>query len=361
MTSHHKLLALSLFVLASAAALPASAIYQCGPDKDDCKCGMNDPYPCCSNGGNCTWWAWEQACCHWSVGRPGWGNANQWAGNAKANPKYDVLKSPVPGSIATRVSGSYGHVAWVTKVNGSQITVTEQNCWGGWGHQTSTYNASYFDGGFVVPHADCECSPGQTQTETCGNCGERKRTCGSTCKWNSWGSCGGEGACAPGATEEQGCGDCGTQARTCKNDCSWGSFGTCEGTDPTGAAATCDTGKPGVCAKGTKTCASGNTECVATTEPSEEICDELDNDCDGEVDEGVCWETSPIDAGTSVKPKRNDLGSSTDGQDSSDMSGGMSCAVSPNRSGSASLLGLLALAWATTRRRRRLDAARQRR
>jgi hypothetical protein len=66
----------------------ASAIYQCGDQKDDCTCGTSNPYPCCDNGGNCTWWAWEAACCNWQIALPGWGDANQWAGNATANPKF---------------------------------------------------------------------------------------------------------------------------------------------------------------------------------------------------------------------------------------------------------------------------------
>jgi surface antigen len=199
---------------------------------------MDDPYPCCDNGGNCTWWAWEQACCGWAKGLPGWGNANQWAGNARANSNYQVLSSPVVHSVAVRASGTYGHVAWVTSVSGSTITVTEQNCWGGYGHQNATYNASFFDGGFVVPvSSQCECQAGQTQSEACGNCGERQRTCGSDCKWAAWGACGGEGACSPGQTDDQACGDCGRQSRTCQADCSWSGFSLCSPT-------TCDSGAP---------------------------------------------------------------------------------------------------------------------
>ena len=43
--------------------------YQCGDQTDDCQCNANNPFPCCDNGGNCTWWAWEDACCTW--GSPG--------------------------------------------------------------------------------------------------------------------------------------------------------------------------------------------------------------------------------------------------------------------------------------------------
>ena len=44
----------------------------------------------------------------------------------------------------------------------------------------------------------------------------------------------------------------------------------------------------GVCKHGTKSCINGNwTECQNAVFPSEEICDELDNNCDGEVDENL--------------------------------------------------------------------------
>jgi hypothetical protein len=222
----------SVIVALLLAVRPAYAIYECGDQKDDCKCGKSNPYPCCSNGGNCTWWAWEDACCVWGIGLPGWGNANQWAGNAKANASFEVLTSPVVNSIGVRVGGTWGHVVFVTAVNGSTITVREMNCGGNYGMRTHTYASSYFDGGYIVPKGGPPgCTAAQSpQSQSCGQCGQQTRTCNSG-TWGSWNSCTGEGPCAKGKTETQPCGanNTGKQTRTCSQTCQWGSWGTCSG------------------------------------------------------------------------------------------------------------------------------------
>ncbi|MEZ4376271.1 MAG: hypothetical protein R3B07_36035 [Polyangiaceae bacterium] len=67
---------------------------------------------------------------------------------------------------------------------------------------------------------NCECQPGVQETEDCGNCGSRTRTCQQDCTWDTWSGCGNEGPCAPGTTQAGGCDGCSQQV--CQNDCSWG-------------------------------------------------------------------------------------------------------------------------------------------
>lgn len=65
------------------------------------------------------------------------------------------------------------------------------------------------------------------------------------------------------------------------NDCD----GTVDDT-PATVGDPCTTGLNGVCAAGTKVCTNGMISCSQTTQPSAEVCDGLDNDCNGAVDNG---------------------------------------------------------------------------
>jgi MYXO-CTERM domain-containing protein len=53
-----------------------------------------------------------------------------------------------------------------------------------------------------------------------------------------------------------------------------------------GGGEPCDTGKGGVCKDGTQQCSKGTLTCVQNVQPSAEKCNALDDDCNGEVDDG---------------------------------------------------------------------------
>ncbi|CAN5423365.1 hypothetical protein BH09MYX1_BH09MYX1_66280 [soil metagenome] len=192
--SARRILAAAFVAVSALVATPASAVTSCGGQGHINACGNgNNIYPCCDNGGNCTWWAWEQVCRNWHVSLVNWGNANTWAAHANLDPNYDIVGYPVVDSIATSTLGNFGHVAWVTGGGGGGVSVTEENCCSGCkaGVRAIAYPVSKFNSGFVVRHGSlCECTSGQTATETC-SCGTRSRGCGTDCKWSGWGACAG--------------------------------------------------------------------------------------------------------------------------------------------------------------------------
>lgn len=73
----------------------------------------------------CTWYAWQQAYENTGVALPGWGNAQTWYDSA-AKSGYSVGKTAKAKSIVVWSSADgYGHVGYVTKVEGNKMTTNE--------------------------------------------------------------------------------------------------------------------------------------------------------------------------------------------------------------------------------------------
>ena len=117
----------------------------------------------------------------------------------------------------------------------------------------------------------CECDDGDTRY--CGTCVGQCEVGVATCTDGTWSDC--EGYVGP---SEEIC-------DLIDNDCDGRVDESCICAE--GTVATCSVDE-GACAAGTQTCLSDGTwaECTGTL-PSEELCDGVDNNCDGTVDEGL--------------------------------------------------------------------------
>jgi hypothetical protein len=92
--------------------------------------------------------------------------------------------------------------------------------------------------------------------------------------------------CAEGDEETEACGDCGSRTRICEGGCMWSEWSACEGPNPLEETACAIEGSTGQCALGARLCVAGWLTCQPEL-ASTEICDGVDNDCDGVTDNGT--------------------------------------------------------------------------
>lgn len=70
----------------------------------------------------CTYYAWQQVYDNLGIALPGWGNGGTWLTSA-TNAGYLTGTTPQPKSLVVWTDGGFGHVEYVTEVNGNNIIV----------------------------------------------------------------------------------------------------------------------------------------------------------------------------------------------------------------------------------------------
>lgn len=168
----------------SASELRALSESACGGEES-----AGNPFPCCDNGGNCTWYMWKKAKDEWGVELHRFGvlgNAAEWAAQARAGgipsstqPAVGTIAvntTSLPNGCKNRSTGQTvpcGHVAWVTATywvtdpftfkQERFVEIEQMKCCSTCapGVTTDRVRASDFDGGFLYsPNGACHASSG---------------------------------------------------------------------------------------------------------------------------------------------------------------------------------------------------------
>jgi len=153
-------------LLSAAAIAPSAALAEdtCGDQTHSCSCAAHTPCICCSNGGNCVWWAWHEACCQWGIALEWCTDAATWDDYATSN-GYTLDTVAQNSSIfvceASSVCSGWGHVGYVVTAHADgSFDSTEMAC-GGWYGVESRTRAAGFAEHYIL-------DPGGTPTEVDG-------------------------------------------------------------------------------------------------------------------------------------------------------------------------------------------------
>ncbi len=194
-----------------------------------------------------------------------------------------------PGT-QTCVMGSWGACAGDTTPSAETCDGLDNNCSGSIDEGFAPLNCGV--GACQASTAACingvpqQCVPGQPSAETCdgidNNCngqvddGFAPISCGVGQCANTVPACvnGQPNVCNPKQPQSEVCDGL-------DNDCN----GTADNGNP-GGGVQCPTGLPGLCGPGVTACTNGSIVCNQTIFPTSETCDGLDNNCNGFADEG---------------------------------------------------------------------------